>query len=148
MAYRLISENRFARFMSLVEVDAETNCWNWVGCKTKGGYGASALNGIKMVAHRAMWRLLRGELPDGLDLDHLCRNRSCINPDHLEPVTRSENLKRGFEARGCKNGHSYNDRDFDLVKRSDGSVERRCKICHRERNRRAKHNRRLREGRV
>lgn len=146
MAYRLIPENRLARFMRLVQVDPVTQCWNWIGHKTDGGYGFSALDGKKTVAHRALWILLRGDLPKEMDLDHLCRNRACINPDHLEPVTRSENLIRGFIARGCKNGHPYNEEDFSIVRRTDGTIERRCKICHRERNKKAKRDRRVREG--
>lgn len=149
MAYRMIKENRIARLMRRVRIEDTSGCWIWLGPRTRkgaSGYGASRLNGKTMVSHRVAYELLRGSIPDGYDLDHLCRNRLCCNPDHLEPVTRSVNLRRGFEARGCKNGHPYNEADFSLVHRSNGSLERRCKRCHCERNKRAKGNRsRMRE---
>lgn len=70
-------------------------CWEWTGPKTAGGYGLFA----QTSAHRAVYERLRGPIPEGLDLDHLCRNRGCVNPAHMEPVTRSENLRRGYTAR-------------------------------------------------
>lgn len=80
-------------------VDSSTGCWNWTGRVRSNGYGSVDLpDGRQRAAHRAMYEELRGPVPDHLDLDHLCRNRLCGNPDHLEPVTRSENLRRG--ARG------------------------------------------------
>lgn len=133
----MIPENRRTRFMRSVSIDAN-NCWNWTGAITPYGYGISAINGYKTLAHRAFWVFENGPVPRGMDLDHLCRNRKCINPSHLEVVTRSINLRRGFEARGCKNGHPFNEAEFSIVRRSDGTTERRCKICHRSRNKRAK----------
>jgi len=144
MAYRKIAENRWERFKNRIAVDPVTGCWNW-NLTTKNGYGESMIGGYATLAHRAVWIFLRGPIPQGLDLDHLCRNRGCVNPDHLEPVTRKVNLRRGFEARGCKNGHPYNVDDFSEVRRSNGTIERRCKICHCERNKRAK---RAKRGRI
>lgn len=109
----------------------ENGCWVWQGAKI-GQYGTTSLRKKKILAHRAMYSLLVGPIPEGLDLDHLCRNRSCINPVHLEPVTRSINLRRGIEATGCKNGHSIE--NFSVLNRKNGKFERRCIICHRERN--------------
>lgn len=143
MAYRTIKENRIKKLMERVTVDPESGCWNWdkpIQC----GYGRAQLNGTKTLAHRVVYQLIKGDIPEGLDLDHLCRNRACVNPDHLEPVTRSENLRRGFISRGCKNGHPFNEDDFSVVHRSNGSNEWRCKVCHRERNRKAKQAKRLR----
>lgn len=83
------------------KVDASGDCWVWVGARKDNGYGhiflekredGSSKTGL---AHRVSWELLVGEIPEGLDLDHLCRNRACVKPDHLEPVTRSINLRRG-----------------------------------------------------
>lgn len=73
----------------------ERGCWIWHGARFSSGYGACGFRGTTTVAHRAIWQVLLGDLPRSLDLDHLCRVRACVNPDHLEPVTRSINLTRG-----------------------------------------------------
>lgn len=73
-----------------------TPCWIYQGCRTPGGYGMVHKPKYgTAVAHRAYYMSLVGPIPDGLDLDHLCRVRECVNPAHMEPVTRSENCKRG-----------------------------------------------------
>lgn len=90
-----------ARFRSKYSEAADTACWAWGGTMYPNGYGQFALsrNGAKRVkyvmAHRYSYEMHRGGIPEGLVLDHLCRNRACINPDHLEPVTTRENLVRG-----------------------------------------------------
>lgn len=91
----IMGHQAFQRNKVLYEVDAETGCWLWLGVKRKHGYGAKFLNGKLVQAHRYIYELHRGPIPDGLFLDHLCRNPSCVNPDHLEPVTNAENLRRG-----------------------------------------------------
>lgn len=73
----------------------DAGCWLWVGTISDGGYGTFRGLGKQQKAHRATYELLVGPVPAGLDLDHLCRVRRCVNPSHLEPVTRSENLRRG-----------------------------------------------------
>jgi len=96
---------------SRVEVD-EFGCWNFTGGlsnTTPGkGYGRMSINGRMHYTHRIAYEALVGPVPEGLDLDHLCRNRKCCNPEHLEPVTRRENLMRGdtlaaahHEGRNC-----------------------------------------------
>jgi HNH endonuclease len=76
-------------------------CWTWLGTLSGSGrsralaYGYVRRHGRMQPAHRAYWEVLHGPVPDGLELDHLCRNRHCVNPDHLEPVTRLENIARG-----------------------------------------------------
>jgi endogenous inhibitor of DNA gyrase (YacG/DUF329 family) len=70
------------------------DCWLWEGC-TRGGYGRLKIDGKMSEAHRASYEYHVGKIPEGLVLDHLCRNRSCINPAHLEPVTTAENIRRG-----------------------------------------------------
>ena len=76
--------------------DENTGCWNWSGWITTNGYGILRLSDKRTaLAHRFVFERTVGPVAEGLDLDHLCRNRRCVNPDHLEPVSRSENLRRG-----------------------------------------------------
>lgn len=87
------------------------DCWVWTGARNAKGYGVTSSIEQERLVHRAMYRLLVGPIPDGYFVDHLCRNPSCCNPAHLEPVTPGENTRRGLEARGkathCKRGHKY-----------------------------------------
>src|SRR6478752_5165546 len=74
----------------------ENGCWEWVGSVRKNdGYGRWSV-GKGTLAHRVIYEKMRGAVPKGLELDHLCRNRLCVNPDHLEPVTTRENIFRGI----------------------------------------------------
>ena len=75
-----------------------SDCWLWRGCKTNG-YGNTSANGKRYLAHVLYWERSRGPVPQGKDLDHLCRQRSCVNPDHLEPVSRAINIRRGSIAK-------------------------------------------------
>lgn len=82
------------RLASRIAVD-DNRCWIWMGSITASGYGNAWVPGMRGTrAHRITYELLVGPIPDGLDLDHLCRVRNCVNPTHLEPVTRRENLRR------------------------------------------------------
>lgn len=74
---------------------ADDGCWNWLGSKNKFGYSTSH-------THRIFYKLYKGKIPEGLILDHLCRNASCINPDHLEAVTYAENARRGLQSKLTK----------------------------------------------
>lgn len=134
------------RFWSKV-IKTET-CWIWTSTITHG-YGYFAYRGKNVRAHRLAYTLLKGEIPVGLHLDHLCRNRSCVNPKHLEPVTNKENIKRSPIHMGvlnllkthCPYGHEYSGNNLGENKRGSGKTStRRCQACHREseRLRRAK----------
>jgi hypothetical protein len=84
------------RFWQFVTKDAADVCWEWHGERIRNGYGRLWISTTqRMLAHRFAYELLIGPIPEGLDLDHLCRNRSCVNPAHLEPVTNRENVIRG-----------------------------------------------------
>lgn len=80
-------------------VDVETGCWEWGLNKSPEGYGLAWRDGRMRAAHRVFWEEANGPIPDGLPLDHLCINPSCVNPDHLEPVTHLENVRRSRRAK-------------------------------------------------
>lgn len=95
-------------------VTKSDGCWTWTGSIRADGYGVISINDRMVRAHRLTYETMVGPIPEGLTLDHLCRNRACVRPDHLEPVTRSENLRRGdirwrTRETHCKNGHPFDE---------------------------------------
>ena len=122
------------RFQS--KVFKTSRCWLWTGALTSmkpfKGYGIFWNKGKKRLAHRFSYERAIGPIPDGLDIDHLCRVRCCVNPEHLEPVTRLENILRGEglnrpPATKCRKGHKYTDASTYVY--PDG--RRACRICRR-----------------
>jgi hypothetical protein len=84
------------RFWSKVSVDPDSGCWLWTAAiDPQTGYARLGLGKKAANGHRVAYELLVGDVPEGLEIDHLCRVRHCVNPDHLEPVTHRENLMRG-----------------------------------------------------
>lgn len=126
------------RFMRKVAIDATTGCWLWLGV-TSNGYGQFR-DGRTVRAHRWSYQHFVGPVSIDLDLDHLCRVRSCVNPQHLEPVTRQVNLRRSpltSTARSdCPKGHPLD--GWDRKRNS-----RYCKTCNRISNRRWKERRKV-----
>lgn len=112
-------------------------CWEWPGSKVSG-YGTINADGETQRAHRVVYEAVVGPIPDGLVLDHLCRNRCCVNPAHLEPVSFAENVLRGesppaINARktACDNGHEFTPENTRIYK-----GYRICRICARDTTRR------------
>lgn len=99
------------------KVDMSGDCWIWTASKNGKGYGQIAVKPHRpALAHRIAWQLANGFVPDGMQLDHLCRNRACVNPDHLEVVDNRTNTLRGIGPTAinaakklCKRGHSLAD---------------------------------------
>lgn len=113
----------------------ENGCWVWQARRNVGGYGLLNVKDkhgkLHLIAHVYAYKLLVGEYPQELELDHLCRNRACANPDHLEPVTGLENRRRGIhflrDKTHCKYGHPFDEKNTYRYK--DGS--RKCRECAR-----------------
>ena len=126
-------EDRFNEKIDRVE----SGCWLWMATKDRHGYGWFYFDKKMIRAYRAAWMMFRGPIPDGLEIDHLCRVPSCVNPDHLEPVTHRENMLRGdtFGARHltkthCPHGHPYDEQN--TFRRKDQPWRRICRICMRD----------------
>ena len=104
-------------------------CWIWQATTTPNGYGQFRVDGRMVYAHRFAYELLVGPIPEGLELDHLCRVRNCVNPAHMEPVTHAENMRRGAHAlkTHCPREHPY--AGGNLYVAPDG--KRRCRACQR-----------------
>lgn len=129
---RVRFESEVARIERFVEFGSD--CWIWTGSCQVDGYGRVQFRGKSWRAHRAIYTLLVDEIPEGLVLDHLCRNPSCVNPEHLEPVTQQENSLRGLMGRlktECPKGHLYSEEN--TYRNSRG--HRYCRTCKRAKDR-------------
>jgi hypothetical protein len=122
------------RFMNYVAVKAGGGCWIWTGYTNRAGYGRFWANGKVRQAHMVSYFIHRGLFDAGLELDHICRVKCCVNPDHLEPVTHKENTLRGegacakFARRThCKRGHELS--GDNIRKNSKDGHRGRCMAC-------------------
>ena len=128
---------RIAKRIDFSECGLDTHCWVWQGPVSRDGYGIISYNSKPNLTHRVSYIVNKGPIPEGLELDHLCRNRRCCNPDHLDPVSHKENVRRGKTGEvnshrqrsktECKHGHPFDAKN--TYYRSRGS--RGCRTCNR-----------------
>ena len=126
------------KFWRKVEIDDPHLCWEWLGCKLWNGYGRITRKYKQILAHRYAYEKVRGAIPAGSVIDHLCRNRGCVNPFHLEAVSQKENVNRGetgshnSSKTHCSKGHEFTSENTWTNNKTN---QRQCKECNRTRMR-------------
>jgi hypothetical protein len=120
-----------------VKIQDLSGCWNWLRARTASGYGEANIGGRVVSMHRAVYEYVLGPIPEHLELDHVCRNRGCCNPYHLEPVTHRENVRRGDSASArlarathCIAGHEFTPENTVII-----AGGRQCRQCKNRRGR-------------
>lgn len=115
----------------------ENECWLWTGPLNRDGYVEFRQDKRFWMGHRYFYTKVFGEIPEGLEVDHLCRVRHCVNPAHLEAVSHEENIKRGARAQAtkCKRGH---DRNAENTRIDPSTQSRVCRVCVRENSKKYK----------
>lgn len=144
------SEKDLMKFFTRLDITGF--CWLWRGKLNDKGYGRTSFKGRSTGAHRKAYELLVGPIPEGLTLDHICRIRHCVNPDHLEPVTQAENTQRAKRFRNlantytidrtpkppkgplahCHKNHVLDEGNTLVSKRPNGTYRLQCKVCQHE----------------
>ena len=110
------------------KINKTDSCWEWTAFKDPRGYGRLVIDRKPRLAHKVLWEMENGPVPEGLELDHLCKNQGCVRPSHLEAVTHAENMRRYFATYTCKGDH-----EPEWYIEPKGT--RRCRACIREYNR-------------
>lgn len=115
--------------------EPNTGCWLWLGSMRNKSYGSICWQGRRTLAHRVSYEIYKGKIPKGKSLDHLCRNTFCVNPEHLEPVSHLENIRRSTFATKtqCIHGHFYADGFEYYIRPDTGTRYRRCLTCYKMR---------------
>ncbi len=134
----MIKPKDHRRFWKKV-VELPNGCWQWTAAKHDAGYGRFRFAGKMVYAHRWAYETLVGPIPEGLQIDHLCRNPPCVNPSHLEPVTNRENTMRGLTPKThCPQGHPYSGDNLGITKDKYAYQGKRrfCRQCSREADKR------------
>jgi hypothetical protein len=136
-----VAERLWPRF----ELKPDTGCWMWQGADNGKGYGQIWMNGRMRRVHRIAYLLTFGPLPADKQIDHLCRERACLNPEHMQVVSNRENVARGngpgalaARTNRCKNGHEFtpeNTYHYTHSQSKGGGPGRRCNTCHAATNR-------------
>lgn len=141
-ASKIRPKNHMNAVEILGRIQITKDCWEWTGAHTSGGYAHAIFDGKNVSVHRWMYEFLTQPIAKDLHIDHLCRNRGCVNPDHMEPVTPRENVIRGdspalaaikqLSKTHCPQGHEYNNENTYVHPITRG---RNCKECRRIRGR-------------
>lgn len=138
---QLAGNRLLLRFLERVDPAAPNGCWQWTDTLLNGYGRMNRPNrGGSALAHRIAYEIFKGPIPPRMQIDHLCRNRGCVNPAHLEAVTIQENLRRGegvavqnSRKTHCPKGHPYAGENLMIVRDGKGYISRRCRSCDRER---------------
>jgi len=131
---KFVDKQLIQKIQKRIELDLLTGCWIWIGYKNNRGYGCFEIKQKEYKAYRLTYEYWNGKIPNNKEIDHLCRNTSCVNPSHLEAVTHAENVRRGLTGKinhhnsmktHCPKGHEYNQENTYVHENN----WRMCKIC-------------------